>query len=93
MEKKKSKHFVYILKCGDGTLYTGYTVDVSQRLRMHKHGKGAKYTRGRGPLELVYQISFATKREALREEKRVKKLMRKQKEALVNAWQERQHSQ
>ena len=47
--------YVYILKCGDGTLYTGITDDVSARLQAHREGKGAKYTRGRGPLELVYQ--------------------------------------
>ena len=47
--------FVYILRCGDGTLYTGITDDVQARFQAHASGKGAKYTRGRGPLELVYQ--------------------------------------
>ena len=46
--------YLYILKCGDGTLYTGITPDVEKRLEVHRSGKGAKYTRGRGPLELCY---------------------------------------
>ena len=60
--------YVYILRCGDGTLYTGITDDVPRRLAVHRAGKGAKYTRGRGPLELVYQEQAPDKSAALRRE-------------------------
>ena len=76
-------HFVYILRCADGTLYTGWTNDLAKRLQAHNVGRGAKYTRGRGPVQLVYQHSYDTKEEALREEIRIKKLTRLQKEALI----------
>ena len=65
---------LYILRCGDGTLYTGIAVDVQARLEMHRSGKGAKYTRGRGPLELVYTEVCGTHSEALRRELEVKAL-------------------
>ena len=58
--------YIYILRCGDGTLYTGITDDVPRRLAAHRSGKGAKYTRGRGPLELVYQEKVPDKSAALR---------------------------
>ena len=58
--------YVYILRCGDGTLYTGITDDIPRRLAAHRAGKGAKYTRGRGPLELVYQERVPDKSAALR---------------------------
>ena len=58
--------YVYILRCGDGTLYTGITDDIPRRLAAHRAGKGAKYTRGRGPLELVYQEQAPDKSAALR---------------------------
>ncbi|RSL29583.1 GIY-YIG nuclease family protein [Salibacterium salarium] len=80
---KEANHYVYILECGDGTYYTGYTTDVAQRIKMHKSGKGAKYTRGRGPLRLVYQEAFATKQEAMRAEYDMKKWTRQDKEALL----------
>ena len=77
--------FVYILRCGDGTLYTGVTDDVQRRLAAHRAGKGAKYTRGRGPLELVYTQEQPDKSAALRREFQIKKLTRPQKERLVSA--------
>ena len=70
--------FVYILRCGDGTLYTGVTDDVQRRLAAHRAGKGAKYTRGRGPLELVYTQEQPDKSTALRREFQIKKLTRPQ---------------
>ncbi len=76
-------HFIYILECKDGTWYTGYTTDVERRLKMHEQGKGAKYTRGRGPFSLVYQKAYQTKTEALRAEYDLKQLKRKQKEEFV----------
>ena len=77
--------FVYILRCGDGTLYTGVTDDVQRRLAAHRAGKGAKYTRGRGPLELVYTQEQPDKSAALRREFQIKKLTRPQTERLISA--------
>lgn len=74
--------YVYILHCGDGTLYTGITDDVPRRLAAHRSGRGAKYTRGRGPLELVYQEELPDKSAALRREYAVKQLKRSEKLAL-----------
>ena len=75
--------YVYILRCGDGTLYTGITDDIPRRLAAHRAGKGAKYTRGRGPLELVYQEQVPDKSAALRREFQIKRLTRREKEALI----------
>ena len=75
--------YLYILRCGDGTLYTGITTDVEKRLEAHRSGKGAKYTRGRNPLELVYQEVCGSHSDALKREAAVKKLSRKQKEMLL----------
>ena len=77
------KWYLYILRCGDGTLYTGITTDVPKRLEQHRTGKGAKYTRGRSPLEVVYREECGTHSEALKRELAVKKLTREQKEVLI----------
>ncbi len=71
--------FVYILRCGDGTLYTGSTTDISRRLRAHQSGKGAKYTRSRLPVALVYLERAADWSAALRRETAIKRLPRKKK--------------
>ena len=75
--------YVYILRCGDGTLYTGATDDVGRRLAAHRAGRGAKYTRGRGPLELVYVEEQPDKSAALRREWEIKRLRREQKEQMI----------
>ena len=75
--------YVYMLRCGDGTLYTGITDDIPHRLAVHRSGKGAKYTRGRGPLELVYQEQVPDKSAALRREYQIKQLTKQKKEALL----------
>ena len=75
--------YVYILQCGDGTLYTGITDDVQRRLEVHRAGKGAKYTRGRGPLQLRYQEICGSYGDALRREIQIKKLTRPQKLCLI----------
>ncbi len=75
--------YVYILECGDGTLYTGITDDVQRRLQMHRSGKGAKYTRGRSPLTLRYQEECGSYSQALRREIQVKKLTRMQKMQMI----------
>ena len=77
--------YVYILRCGDGTLYTGITDDIPRRLAAHRSGKGAKYTRGRGPLELVYQEQVPDKSAALRREIQIKRLRRAEKERLIKS--------
>ena len=76
-------YYVYMLRCGDGSLYTGSTGDVSRRLRVHQSGKGAKYTRSRLPVELVYQEELPDRSAALRREAAIKKLTRGRKLALL----------
>ena len=75
--------YVYMLRCGDGTLYTGITDDVDKRLAAHRNGKGAKYTRGRGPLELVYTEEMPDKSTALKREHVIKNLKRAEKLKLI----------
>ena len=73
------KWFVYLLRCGDGSLYCGITDHVQRRLEAHQVGKGAKYTRGRGPLELAYTEECGSYSEALKREYAIKQLPRKSK--------------
>ena len=75
--------YLYILRCGDGTLYTGITTDVDKRLEAHRTGKGAKYTRGRGPLELVYREELPDHSAALKREHEIKAMSRTEKEKLM----------
>lgn len=84
----EKKWYVYILRCGDGSLYTGMTDDVARRLEMHRSGKGAKYTRGRGPLELVRQEEIETRSQALHREAEIKSMTRQQKLALLEREEE-----
>ena len=79
----KSIWYLYILRCGDGTLYTGITTDVDRRFAAHSAGKGAKYTRSRLPVTLVYQESLPDKSAALRREAAIKRLTRQQKLDLI----------
>lgn len=74
---------VYILECGDGTLYTGITDDLERRLKAHAGGKGAKYTRGRGPLTLRYREELRDKGAALKRECAIKRLRKSEKMALI----------
>ncbi len=78
--------FVYMLRCKDGSLYTGWTNDLAHRLAMHCSGRGAKYTRGRGPLELVYTEELADRESALRRECAIKAMPRAEKLLLAAAW-------
>ena len=75
--------YLYILRCRDGSLYTGITTDVEKRLDAHRAGKGAKYTRGRAPLELVYKEACGDHSEALRREIEIKALSRDEKLKLI----------
>ncbi|HVZ64646.1 MAG TPA: GIY-YIG nuclease family protein [Lacunisphaera sp.] len=74
---------LYIVQCADGTLYTGIAVDVAQRVDLHNTGKGAKYTRSRGPVAVVYREGPMSRSRALRREHQVKRLTRAQKQALI----------
>ena len=76
---------VYILRCGDGSLYTGITTDVDKRLDSHRCGKGAKYTRGRGPLELVYTEECDDHSAALKREYAIKSLTREEKLEMIES--------
>lgn len=76
--------YTYILECSDKTYYTGWTNDLKKRVEAHNLGRGAKYTKGRLNVKLVYFEKFETKEEAMKREYEIKRLSRKQKEALVN---------
>ena len=76
-------HYVYVLECADGSLYTGYTTDVERRVAEHNAGDGAKYTRGRTPVEVIHVETFDTKSAAMSREYEVKQLSRAAKERLV----------
>lgn len=76
-------NYTYILECSDGTYYTGWTNHLEKRIHDHNESKGAKYTRGRTPVKLVYYEIFETKSEALKREAAIKKLSREEKEALI----------
>ena len=76
-------HYVYILRCTDDTLYTGWTTDLEHRVAVHNAGKGAKYTRSRRPVVLVYHETFEEKIPAQQREREIKKLSRAEKEALI----------
>jgi putative endonuclease len=80
MEKKDC---VYILECNDGTLYTGWTNDIDKRFKAHNDGKGAKYTKGRRPLKLVYLEELETKSDALKRENEIKKMTKDKKRQLI----------
>lgn len=79
----EKRNVTYILRCSDGSLYTGWTNNIEKRLEAHNAGKGGKYTRVRTPVELVYLEEHETKQEAMRREVQIKQLSRKKKEELI----------
>lgn len=81
--KESQTSYTYILRCADGTLYTGWTNDLSHRLEAHNSGSGAKYTKSRLPVELVYHEEFATKSEAMQREWQIKHMERGEKLSLI----------
>lgn len=85
MKEKEGGYCTYILECSDKTLYCGYTGDIDKRLKTHGSGKGAKYTRSRLPVRLVYLEEYATKREAMSREYAIKRLTRAEKLLLIGA--------
>ncbi|WP_349673727.1 GIY-YIG nuclease family protein [Lacrimispora sp.] len=76
-------NYTYLVKCADNTLYCGWTNHLEKRMEAHNQGKGAKYTKTRRPVELVYYESYPTKEEAMRREVQIKKLSRKEKLFLI----------
>ena len=78
-EEKTKKAYMYVVECADGTLYTGYTTNVEKRIKTHNSGKGAKYTRSRLPVKLIYQESFYSKEAAMSAESYFKQKTRQQK--------------
>ena len=79
-------NYTYIVRCGDGSLYTGWTTNLDRRLKEHNSpSKGARYTRSHQPVELVYYETFETKSEAMRREYEIKKLGKLKKEELINS--------
>lgn len=82
------KFYAYMLKCSDETIYSGYTTDLEQRLNVHNRGSGAKYTRARLPVNLVYYEEFESKSEAMKKEAAYKKLSRTQKLKLIQTFNE-----
>ena len=81
--EKMPEHFFYVLECGDGSYYAGYTNDLERRVRVHNEGKGAKYTRAKLPVRCIYYEKFETKREAMQAEYKFKQLNRNQKERYI----------
>ena len=79
-------HYVYVIECSDGTLYTGYTTDVERRVGEHNDGEGAKYTRGRTPVELVHTEEYETRSEAMSREAEIKGMSRDEKEDVINVY-------
>ncbi len=84
------QNVTYILRCSDGTLYTGWTNNITKRLEAHNAGKGGKYTRVRTPVELVYLEEHETKQEAMSREVQIKQLSRKEKDRLIADAKEKQ---
>ena len=83
MTEKDNKAYMYVVECADGTLYTGYTTDVERRLKTHNAGKGAKYTRARLPVKLLYSEVFDSKPEAMSAEALFKRKRREKKLAYI----------
>lgn len=87
MQKKpESLYFVYMVRCKYGTYYTGYTTDLGNRIKKHNSGLGAKYLRGRSPVELVYVKEYRDLTSALRAERNIKDLTRRQKDELIGLY-------
>lgn len=82
-------NFTYMLECKDGTYYTGWTNNLNKRLKNHNDGKGAKYTKARLPVSLIYYEEFQTKEEAMRREYVIKHMTRSEKSKLVNGYREK----
>ncbi len=85
---RKSKYWVYIVQCRDGTYYTGSTNNIEDRIKLHNKGHGAKYLRGKLPVKLVYTKEYRYYKNALHRERNIKKMTREQKEKLIRNYNE-----
>ena len=85
------KNYTYILRCSDGTFYTGWTNDLEKRIASHNDGTGGKYTRARRPVELVYKEVFETKQEAMSREWQIKHMSRADKQKLIEGTDQRRN--
>ena len=83
MDSINTMYHVYIAECADATYYTGYTTDIESRARTHNEGKGAKYTRSRLPVKIVYTEAFVSKSDAMKREAAIKRMSRSEKTALI----------
>ena len=81
--QERKKHYAYMLRCSDGSIYSGYTTDLHRREKVHNRGKGAKYTRTRLPVKLVYFEEFDNKIDAMKREYAFKQLTHKEKEEII----------
>lgn len=84
-------YYTYMVECRDASLYTGYTTDLKQRVKAHNNGKGAKYTKSRLPVHLVYYESYEEKSPAMKREYEIKQLKRKEKLELIREFQKKNH--
>lgn len=84
-------HYTYMVRCADGTIYTGWTTDLTRRIAAHNSGHGAKYTRSRRPVALLYAEQFSSKEEALRREYAIKQLPRAEKLRLIDQINQEEH--
>lgn len=91
LKRRIKMHYTYIVECGDASLYTGYTTDLERRIKAHNSGKGAKYTRSRLPVHLVYYEVYDDKKAAMKREYEVKQLERREKLALIEKFQKHVH--
>jgi putative endonuclease len=85
--KRHGKFFVYIVQCTSGTYYTGYTNDLENRIKLHNNGRGAKYLKGKSPVRLVYAKEYKYYKNAIRAERNMNKMTRKQKEILIGIYE------
>jgi len=83
--KRKDSYFVYMIKCANGFFYTGFTNNITRRVKEHREGRGAKYLRGKGPLVLIYKKKYTYFKNAFKEERRIKRLSKPQKQKLVES--------
>ena len=90
--KRKDRFYVYIVKCANGTFYTGYTNDLESRVKLHNKGNGAKYLKGKLPVKLVYAKEYKYYKNALHAERNIKKLRRWQKQDLIKVYEQVQKS-
>jgi putative endonuclease len=86
-------YYAYIIRCADGSYYTGYTKNIENRMKLHKTGKGARYTKIHKPRKLAYAEEYASISEAMQRERKIKRLSHKQKKDLINSQKEERKSE